>query len=194
MKRGRASPILPLLILPWLAGCAPSVRVVDLGCDPHRVHESDGELACAEGASLGWFGSWRRRGAIPYFVPRPHLLITRNVQPASEKPSKAATSDVFSYRVIQLPDRARKMGIQLRTGLGSLDSSIVLEEGWRFTGLQSKADAKLAESLEASSQALGALLPALALPVPSEGRSFLWLYDLTTFECVFAWPGDCEDS
>ena len=122
-----------------------------------------------------------RDGAIPYYQPKPYLLVAKNLKPvppapeppAPEPPKKEEKGensqvtalakksvtpgeerDEFSYRLIYLPDMTRKYGIEFERGFGTFDGSITLVDGWKLTGINLKTDSKTAETITAVGSAL----------------------------------------
>jgi len=115
----------------------------------------------------------KTKEAMPYYLPRPHLLVTRNFNAVkvtkttvkettggttkettteTSEPTKVAASNstpVYAYQIVYLPDRSEKHGLSIKRGIGTLDSKITLTDGWRFTGTEVKTDSKTPETIQA---------------------------------------------
>lgn len=175
--------------------------------------------------------------AMPYYLPKPYLLVTKNfnlvqttkktttttrldgtkiqvVEEATGGSSAASgkldsEKTVYAHQIVYLPDRCNQYGLRISRGIGTLNSTIELEDGWKFTGADLKTDSKTPETIEAIGRPIaeigkalvGGLGGAARLPVttlsrdpgeePREGTpaaADVALYDLFTGQCVFAWP------
>ncbi len=175
MHRSRFASCLVMLALaslPWLAGCGPKLAAVSM----------NGEDPPAE--------------AMPYFLPRPYLLITRNytstkttkvvtkekgkdgttkeTRTETTEPAKAAGDEsVFAYQIVYLPDPSEKYGLRIVRGLGTFHGKIALADGWRFTGTEVKTDSKVPETIEAAGEAVGEVADLVeVLGLDSSVRTF----------------------
>jgi|GEM_PF-6078675 len=169
---------------------------------------------------------------IPYFLPRPYLLVTKNfarldppaLEPDGEEDgerkngkngqkesrvrssqgpsarSDGAVADRFGYQVVYLPDPCQKYALVYERGIGTLESKIQLEDGWRFTGSELATDTRTPETIEAVAKVLeaGGKFAAASrggLAVKDE-QAYIRLYDLLTGECVLDFPttsgSDCR--
>jgi hypothetical protein len=126
---------------------------------------------------------------IPYYLPKPYLLITRNVEfiateeevidnntappPTTERTNSSRSTttittksppvnDFFSSRIIYLPDISEKYGIKISRGTGTFKGKISIVDGWKFVGINLETDSKTKETLEG----LGELIKALASVSP----------------------------
>jgi hypothetical protein len=180
--------------------------------------------------------------AMPYYLPKPYLLVTKNfnliqttkttttttkpdgtkiqvIEESSQGPSAggkalAPGKTVYAYQIVYLPDPCKLYGLAISRGIGTLDSEIELEDGWKFTGTRLKTDSKTPETIEALGKPISELGQALAGAVGSGARlagagggaatllrasdanlpeetpegADVALYDLFTGECQFAWP------
>lgn len=175
--------------------------------------------------------------AMPYYLPRPYLLVTKNfnlvetttrtttttkpdgtkiqvVEEASQSPSAggkalASGKTVYAYQIVYLPDQCNLYGLKISRGIGTLDSEIDFEDGWKFTGTRLRTDSKTPETIEAIGKPISELGQALAGAIGSGARlgaatllresdaqlaaetpegADVALYDLFTGECQFAWP------
>jgi hypothetical protein len=119
---------------------------------------------------------------IRFYRPHPYLLVTREKaeKPSSqskssdqkEKSSKGVQAEnpvstaappsdnVTTYiQVIWLPDKSEHYAIKIKSGLGSVDSTIKLENGWQLTQFGGKIDTKVPETVTAATSFLKALPP-----------------------------------
>jgi hypothetical protein len=136
-----------------------------------------------------------RANSIPYYLPRPYLLVTKNFA-VSESVKKAETSkqtelakttekstetttasvsapateaDVIAWQIIYLPDLDQKYGLRFKRGWGNYDTTINLVDGWQLAGINHKADAQTAATIGAIGTAVKdalSAIPAALLPVP----------------------------
>jgi len=104
------------------------------------------------------------REGIPYYLPRPYLLITKNfvVNDAGKKPESpqpdlksnvpvptpSTNGDVFAWQIIFLPDPDQKYAVRFHCGTGSQTTNFDLINGWQLSGLRSQSDAKTKETIE----------------------------------------------
>ena len=170
--------------------------------------------------------------AMPYYLPKPYLLVTKNfnlvattkktttttkpdgtkievVEEATQSPGAdaralAAGKTVYAHQIVYLPDRCNLYGLRVARGIGTLDSQIVFEDGWKFTGTKLRTDSKTPETISAIAEPLAELGAALAgarlgpatllraaeanLPEETPEGADVALYDLFSGECQFAWP------
>jgi hypothetical protein len=148
----------------FLAGCGSSVEVKKLG---------------------------DKDTGIPYYLPRPYLLITSGVSAAEyqDKVTETTTAkpdgtkitekvtdrvpitpsinkDGYSVKIIYLPDLRTKYGITIKPGSGTADTKITLADGWQFTSLASTSDTKIAETIKATAElvtAVGVAIPGVLM-------------------------------
>ena len=113
---------------------------------------------------------------IPYYLPKPYLLITSGfsateykpkiTETKTEKPDGTKTSkkvteqapmttginkDSYSVKIVYLPDLRAKYGITIKPGNGTSDTKITLANGWQLTSLATITNTKVAETIEATS-------------------------------------------
>lgn len=142
-----------LVTIIGIAGCAPTISVVPLSKTAMEESEKSG---------------------IPYYLPRPYLLITKNfngtkqtttktkeekkkgdeistttIEATAAEPALKNESDSYSVQVIYLPDLKRRYGLNIDKGTGTFDSTITLVDGWKLTGINVKSDSKTAEIISA---------------------------------------------
>ncbi len=112
---------------------------------------------------------------IPYYLPKPYLLITKNLCPIRTETTGRETGtgedekkiiktkpvsscdkgqDSFSFQVIYLPDLAQKHGLKIASRTGVINTTVTLVDGWKFTGLNLYADAKTYETIQAVGSAV----------------------------------------
>ncbi len=134
----------------------------------------------------------KNKKAIPYYLPQPYLLVTKDYshlgtkttktektkpadkQKQDEKPSGTATEETtttepvsitvngFTYKIIYLPNLAEKYGLVYNTGSGVSDISFTLKDGWMFTGLNLKSDTQIDETITAMSSFIGSIAKTMA--------------------------------
>jgi hypothetical protein len=116
---------------------------------------------------------------------------------------------VYAYQIVYLPDQCNQYGLRISRGIGTLDSQIELEDGWKFTGTKLKTDSKTPETIEAIGKPISEIGKALIGQLGGSSRlgtatldrdpgdeltdegpegADVALYDLFSGECQFAWP------
>jgi len=131
---------------------------------------------------------------MPYYLPRPYLLVSKNFSAieATGKKTTLGKDDAgathYAYQIVYLPDRCNQYGLKVTPGIGTLETRIQLEEGWKFTGTTLDLDSKTPETIAAVGEPIAALGKAFAREA-SGADAEVALYDLFTGRCVFAWPG-----
>ncbi len=136
-----------------LSGCAPTVKVVSLSKNARD--------------EMPWY-----KGSIPYYLPKPYLLIAKNfagtkITKTKEKETKqdavtekeTTTTEpsggvTYSYNIIYLPDLNQKYGLKFTRGTGSFNTKITIEDGWKFVGINLDSDSKTAETISATGSAI----------------------------------------
>lgn len=188
-----------LVVLLVLAGCASTVTV---------VKDKDNE------------------DGIPFYLPKPYLLITKNLpsvgtkltttterkqdgtattvtvnEPVPYGSEEAKKGDLFSFQIIYLPDLAERYRLKIKSGTGTIDTTITLVDGWKFTGLNLKADAKTSETIQAVGSAFKSVAEIAKLLAPEALKQLeapveakVWLYEIRVekdkieVKPVFEWP------
>ena len=151
-----------------------------------------------------------------YYLPKPYLLIAKNIALGQTKVTTKVTEvkedkkvttttetitepvfskieekgDLLSFQIIYLPDLTEKHSLNIESGTGTLDTTITLVDGWKFTGVNLKADAKTSDVIQAIGSVIGNL-PLTILtggmksltqrPVEKEKEEVdagLWLYEI----------------
>lgn len=154
---------LGLLGLGMLPGCAIKMTAVPIS-----------ETARKE------FGYGTR--GIPYYLPRPYLLVTRNVTlpplpvagdktsppdptrvdtTATAAPGVSTDTPVqprYQIQVIYLPDLSRQYALQQEGGFGNTALVYALQGGWMFTGLNVETQTKVPETISAVANGLSTVL------------------------------------
>ncbi|MFN3740429.1 MAG: hypothetical protein ACK4TF_07135 [Thermodesulfovibrionales bacterium] len=142
---------------------------------------------------------------IPYYLPKPYLLITKNLTPLTEKiiekkDDKGNTiaiehtvepvsisntkGDSYSFQVIYLPDLTQKYSLKILSRTGEVKTNITLIDGWKFVGLNLEADAKTSEIIKAISEAikplqfLGEKRIGEEIKGAEKKEAGLWLYEI----------------
>jgi len=140
---------------------------------------------------------------IPYYLPKPYLLITKNLTPLVEKTTekkddKGNTTaiehtvepvtiniqekDSYSFQVIYLPDLTQKYGLEIQSRTGTIKTNVTLIDGWKLVGINLDADAKTSDIIKA----VGDLIPSIpkgmgiekGMGVVEEKKVGLWLYEI----------------
>jgi nitrogen fixation protein len=164
---------------------------------------------------------------IPYYLPKPYLLITRGLSATVYKPKVTETvtekssngtkttttvteqavgtpntdKTAYSMEIVYLPDLRDKYGITIKSGSGTSDTKITLENGWRLTSLAEISDTKIADTIKATAELASAITPAIAeilknieIPSTKEVPSSISIYEMVLldgkvqFNLVFQWP------
>ena len=78
----------------------------------------------------------------------------------------STTTDTFAWQIIYLPDLNQKYGLRFKRGTGTQENSFTLVDGWKLSGVNTKSDAKTAETIAAvgtTVKDIGSLIPWTAL-------------------------------
>jgi len=171
---------------------------------------------------VGW---WKRTfsapSGIPYYLPRPYLMVTKNFVLTTKTETKTTVKtpdggknpetnvvvetttpttlsevgDTYSCEIVYLPDIKQKYLLKFNRGAGTQENSFTLQDGWKLTGVNSKADAKTPETITAVASVLkeiGSLVSptkkALGFADPKDNEKLIkamkdkqagvWFYDL----------------
>lgn len=142
---------------------------------------------------------------LPYYLPKPYLLIMKNLTPLAEKITETkdgggkttaierevkpvslnkTEGDSFSFQIIYLPDLNEKKCLKILSRTGEVKTNITLIDGWKFVGLNLEADAKTSEIIKAISE----IIPKIPFEeakrkkadedLPKEQKAELWLYEI----------------
>jgi len=127
--------------------------------------------------------------AMPYYLPKPYLLVTKNFNvvettkktttttrpdgtkievveeethgPSTDSKKLALGKTVYAYQIVYLPDQCNQYGLTISRGIGTLDGRIELEDGWKFTGTDLRTDSKTPETIEAIGKPISEIGKAL---------------------------------
>jgi hypothetical protein len=122
---------------------------VIMSCASYKIFPIDGENKNQEG--------------LRFYKPQPYLLVSYTSQAASTKAVGAAAATVtqtdltLDYKLIFLPDYTQGFVMQRRGGMGTVDASVKLTDGWMLTELGMKTDSQVPQTIEALSK----LIPTL---------------------------------
>ena len=122
----------------WQLAGVLVLTVLAAGCTPRTFVRKDPQ-PCDRG--------------VRYYRPKPYLKVAPHVDKQG-KPSDMFVSVDLAY----LPDFSEEYSIHVRSGLGTNDTSITLDQGWNLTQLNVDIDSKTAENVEA----VGSLLSGAA--------------------------------
>ena len=129
------------------------------GCTP-RVIVRGNPAPCDEG--------------IRYYRPKPYLKI-EPAEVAVDKNQTALVPEMVRISLVYLPDFSEEYAIEVRSGLGTADVGIKLEDGWNLTEISQDLDSQTDENLEAIGSLIGAVgevVPSSAENLPSKDISF----------------------
>ena len=156
-----------------LTGCATTITSVPLS-----------PQACKDAAAH----------TIPYYLPRPYLLVTRNfaiqqsvnitktskqteLAKTTENQSETSTSsiappasnaDVIAWQIIYLPDLDQKYGLRFKRGWGQYESTITLVDGWKLAGINITAEAQAADTISAIGSAVKEIVSSVVPGIPMD--------------------------
>lgn len=123
---------------------------------------------------------------IPYYLPKPYLLITKNMsivpfenkiteskEGSEEKREIKQTPRVVEggkenfcqFQIIYLPDLTEKHCLKILSRTGKIDTKLTLINGWQLVGLNLDADADTTNIITA----VGSMIPKAAGLLPSKG-------------------------
>lgn len=133
----------------YSVGCTPRVRVI-ANPKPHQK-------------------------GIRYYRPKPYLLVTSGqaavISNQSEKTVTTTSIPDKRYVNIQLqylPDFEEEYALDVRTGFGTADVGIKLEDGWNLTEINQKLDSKTSENIKAVSDLIGSIAQSAAASAPTD--------------------------
>jgi hypothetical protein len=190
-----------------------------------------------------WFDRIFAPRGIPYYLPRPYLMVTKNlvltaktetettvkksedgkqtetntVVTTTGPTAQSEAGDTYTCEIVYLPDLNEKYLLRFNRGAGTQENSFTLQDGWKLTGINTKADAETAETITAVATVMkelanlaknaavssteGGKAAVLDSPkkVTTDKQAGVWLYDLTEFgkgkmqpKCV--WKSDALPS
>lgn len=112
---------------------------------------------------------------IPYYLPKPYLLITKNLTFLTEKITEKKNDkgnteaiehtvgpittnnnkgDSYFFQVIYLPDLTQKYGLEIQSRTGIIKTKVTWIDGWKLVGLNLDADAKTSDIIKAIGEAI----------------------------------------
>ncbi len=134
-----------------LPACAPRIRVI---ANP-KPHQS----------------------GIRYYRPKPYLLVTsgQSAVTLEERPKTSTTTTVPDPRYVNiqlqyLPDFEEEYALDVRTGFGTADVGITLEDGWNLTSVRQNLDSQTDENIKAVSDLVGAIAKSAAATTPGDTK------------------------
>lgn len=159
-------------------------------------------VVVAMGAGLSGCATFEvtgERGGTPgiaYYLPKPYLLVTKNVSTPGVTPKEAGSGDeknkegaddnsnsanssesyardpVYTFQVLYLPDvAAGKQYAKAKPGLGSVSAELALVNGWQLSSAKIGLDSKVPETLTALGSVAAA--PAFAPAAGQAGTGFV---------------------
>jgi len=108
---------------------------------------------------------------IRYYRPKPYLLVSSGIAEITVSDKEKTTTTrmvpdpkVVNIQLVYMPDFEEEYAIDVRTGFGTADVSITLEDGWNLTAINQNLDSQTDENLKGVAELLGAIggLPAPA--------------------------------
>ena len=160
----RTASLCLLVLLPLLAGCLLPRTTVHRNPGPNDL-------------------------GVRYYRPKPYLFI----KPMADRDGRPVDGYV-TLEQVTLPDFGEEYSIHVRSGLGTNDTEIRLEDGWNLTALNIDIDSQFDENLKAVAEVIEAVprataagrgeLPALAVRATN--------VPLGLYESVVATGADCK--
>lgn len=120
---------------------------------------------------------------IRYYRPKPYLLVTPSGATATVTESTTTTPPGDSGNTVEvkrtteataisqqyvtlkleyLPDFSEEYAIDVRTGVGTADVQITLEDGWKLTSLNQDLDSNFDENVDAIANLVSAVAPTIS--------------------------------
>ena len=113
---------------------------------------------------------------IRYYRPWPYLLVSQD----------ANDPESLDIKTVYLPNIKENYAINTQSGLGKLDTSITLEDGWKLTQYSDKTDTKIPETIQAigsvSTDTIKAILEVMTMRNGSEKEAIPLIPGLYRFE------------
>lgn len=103
----------------------------------------------------------RRQAGIRFYRPHPYLWVAK------------ADDGSLKGTILWLPDKNEEYVIRVKSGLGSTDMNLKLENGWNLTEFGEVRDAKVPETIEALTGSLEAAAGLLKGGRPGEKAEFM---------------------
>ena len=109
------------------------------GCAGYKVLPVDSKNDAQEG--------------LRFYRPQPYLVVREDTTG-----KKAGTERRLAYEVIYLPDYSKGYVMQRRGGLGTVEASVKLTNGWMLAELGMKTDSQVPQTIEAIAKIIPAVL------------------------------------
>ncbi len=103
-----------------------------------------------------------RDHGVRYYRPKPYLKI-EPAEVAVDKNQSTIVPGVVRLSLVYMPDFSEEYAIEVKSGFGTADVGIKLEDGWNLTEISQNLDSQTDENLEA----IGSLLSAVGDVVPT---------------------------
>lgn len=133
------APYVTIALLALLVSCAYLLT----GCSSVKVtHVDDSDTSAG----------------VHFYEPRPYLLVTKT----EAKDASGNLTNGFMNQIIWLPDHSRRYKVEVKSGWGSVNGSVKLQNGWMLDTLGAQTDSKIPETIAA----VGGLLAAVPKVVP----------------------------
>lgn len=101
---------------------------------------------------------------IRYYRPKPYLLVSSGIAEVTVSDKEKTTTTrmvpdpkVVNIQLVYMPDFEEEYAIDVRTGFGTADVSITLEDGWNLTSINQNLDSQTDENLKGVAELLGAI-------------------------------------
>jgi hypothetical protein len=105
---------------------------------------------------------------VHFYEPRPYLLVTKaEGQDVNGKPK----SD-FVSQIVWLPNPKRRYKVEVKSGWGTVNGSVKLQNGWMLDTLGAQMDSKIPETISA----VGGLMTAAIAKGTGQGSAKVVLY------------------
>jgi nitrogen fixation protein len=105
---------------------------------------------------------------VRYYAPQAYLLVTMLGDAAAEKAAKAGESK-FQSQIIWLPKINEQYAVQVKSGWGTAEGSVKLQNGWMLAEFGSTTDSKGPETIEAFSGVIKDATGLLKVTAPGGG-------------------------
>lgn len=91
---------------------------------------------------------------IHFYEPRPYLLVTKT----EGKDATDKLTSTFTSQIIWLPDHSRRFKVEIKSGWGTVNGSVKLQNGWMLDTLGAQMDSKIPETIAAAGGLLTAVI------------------------------------
>lgn len=93
---------------------------------------------------------------VRYYRPKPYLKV-EPAEVAIDRNAKKFAPGIVRLSLVYLPDFSEEYSIDVRTGFGTADVGIELEDGWNLTAINQDLDSQTDENIEAIGKLIGAV-------------------------------------